>query len=38
MAKAADAVLIDSSALNLDEVISVIESLARERAEAAWSR
>ena len=38
MAKAADAVLIDSSALNLDEVISVIESLARERANAAWSR
>ena len=38
MAKAADAVLIDSSALNLDEVISVIESLARERADAAWSR
>ena len=37
-AKAADAVLIDSSALNLDEVISVIESLARERADAAWSR
>ncbi len=38
MAKAADAVLIDSSALDLDEVISVIESLARERADAAWSR
>jgi cytidylate kinase len=38
MAKAPDAVLIDSSALNLDEVISVIESLARERADAAWSR
>jgi cytidylate kinase len=38
MAKAADAVLIDSSALDLDEVISVIEGLARERANAAWSR
>ena len=38
MAKAPDAVLIDSSALGLDEVISVIESLARERADAAWSR
>jgi cytidylate kinase len=38
MAKAADAVLIDSSALNLDQVISVIEGLARERADAAWSR
>jgi cytidylate kinase len=38
MAKAPDAVLIDSSALNLDEVISVIEGLARERADAAWSR
>ena len=38
MVKAADAVLIDSSALNLDEVISVIGSLARERADAAWSR
>ena len=38
MVKAPDAVLIDSSALNLDEVISVIESLARERADAAWSR
>jgi cytidylate kinase len=38
MAKAPDAVLIDSSALGLDEVISVIEGLARERADAAWSR
>ena len=38
MAKAPDAVLIDSSTLNLDEVISVIEGLARERANAAWSR
>jgi cytidylate kinase len=38
MAKAPDAVLIDSSALDLDEVISVIESLARERADAVWSR
>ena len=38
MARAPDAVLIDSSALNLDEVISVIETLARERAGAAWSR
>jgi len=38
MAKAPDAVLIDSSTLNLDEVISVIEGLARERADAAWSR
>jgi cytidylate kinase len=38
MAKAPDAVLIDSSALSLDEVISVIEGLARERADAAWSR
>ncbi len=38
MAKARDAVLIDSSALNLDEVISVIEGLAREQADAAWSR
>jgi len=38
MAKAPDAVLIDSSTLNLDEVISVIEGLARERASAAWSR
>jgi cytidylate kinase len=38
MAKAPDAVLIDSSALDLDEVISVIEGLARERANAAWSR
>jgi cytidylate kinase len=38
MAKAPDAVLIDSSALDLDEVISVIEGLARERADAAWSR
>ncbi|MDX6338449.1 MAG: CMP/dCMP kinase [Streptosporangiaceae bacterium] len=38
MARAADAVLIDSSALDLDEVISVIEGLARERANAAWSR
>jgi cytidylate kinase len=38
MAKAPDAVLIDSSTLNLDEVISVIAGLARERADAAWSR
>src|SRR3984957_7381926 len=38
MAKAPDAVLIDSSTLNLDEVISAIEGLARERADAAWSR
>jgi cytidylate kinase len=38
MAKAPDAVLIDSSALDLDKVISVIESLARERADAVWSR
>jgi cytidylate kinase len=38
MAKARDAVLIDSTALNLDEVIRVIEGLARERADAAWSR
>ena len=38
MAKAPDAVLIDSSALDLDEVIRVIVSLARERADVAWSR
>jgi cytidylate kinase len=38
MAKAPDAVLIDTSALGLDEVIRVIEGLARERADAAWSR
>jgi cytidylate kinase len=38
MAKARDAVLIDSTALNLDEVISVIVGLAREQANAAWSR
>src|ERR1700722_11302640 len=38
MAKAPYAVLIDSSTLNLDEVISVIAGLARERADAAWSR
>lgn len=38
MAKAPDAVLIDSTALNLDEVVSVIVGLARERADAAWSR
>ena len=38
MAKARDAVLIDSTALNLDEVVSVIVGLARERADAAWSR
>jgi cytidylate kinase len=38
MAKAPDAVLIDSTALDLDEVVSVIASLARERADAAWSR
>jgi cytidylate kinase len=38
MAKAPDAVLIDSTALDLDEVVSVIASLARDRADAAWSR
>jgi CMP/dCMP kinase len=38
MAKAPDAVLIDSTALDLDEVVSVIVGLARERADAAWSR
>jgi cytidylate kinase len=38
MAKAADAVLIDSTALDLDEVVGVIVDLARERADAAWSR
>lgn len=38
MAKAPDAVLIDSSALGLEEVIGVIEGLARARADAAWSR
>jgi cytidylate kinase len=38
MAKARDAVLIDSTALDLDEVVSVIVSLARERVDAAWSR
>ena len=38
MAKARDAVLIDSTALNLDEVVSVLVGLARERADAAWSR
>ena len=38
MAKARDAVLIDSTALNLDEVVSVIVGLARQRADAAWSR
>ena len=38
MAKARDAVLIDSTALNLDAVIGVIVGLARERANAAWSR
>ena len=38
MAKAPDAVLIDSTALDLDEVISVIVGLARQRADAAWSR
>jgi cytidylate kinase len=38
MAKARDAVLIDSTALNLDEVIGVIVGLARQRADAAWSR
>jgi cytidylate kinase len=38
MAKARDAVLIDSTALDLDEVVSVIVSLARQRADAAWSR
>jgi cytidylate kinase len=38
MAKAPDAVLIDSTTLDLDEVVSVIVGLARERADAAWSR
>jgi len=38
MAKARDAVLIDSTALNLDEVVSVIVGLARQQADAAWSR
>jgi CMP/dCMP kinase len=38
MAKAPDAVLIDTSALNLDEVVSVIAGLAHERAHAVWSR
>ena len=38
MAKARDAVLIDSTALNLDEVVSVIVGLARQSADAAWSR
>jgi CMP/dCMP kinase len=38
MAKASDAVLIDSTALDLDGVVSVIVGLARERADAAWSR
>jgi cytidylate kinase len=38
MAKARDAVLIDSTALNLDEFIGVIVGLARQRADAAWSR
>ncbi len=38
MAKAPDAVLIDTSTLGLDEVIRVIEGLARERADAVWSR
>jgi CMP/dCMP kinase len=38
MAKAPDAVVIDSTALDLDEVVSVIVGLARERADAAWSR
>ncbi len=38
MAKAPDAVQIDTSALGLDEVIRVIDGLARERADAAWSR
>src|SRR5450631_2942109 len=38
MAKAPDAVLIDTTPLNLDEVIRVIVSLARDRADAAWSR
>ncbi|MGO9221415.1 MAG: (d)CMP kinase [Streptosporangiaceae bacterium] len=38
MAKAPDAVQIDTSALGLDEVIRVIDDLARERADAAWSR
>jgi hypothetical protein len=31
-------VLIDTTPLNLDEVIRVIVSLARDRADAAWSR
>jgi cytidylate kinase len=38
MAKARDAVLIDSTALNLDQVVSVIVDLARQKADAAWSR
>ena len=38
MAKARDAVLIDSTALNLDQVVSVIVGLARQQADAAWSR
>jgi cytidylate kinase len=37
-AMAADAVQIDSTSLGLDEVISTILDLARERAGAAWSR
>jgi cytidylate kinase len=37
-AMAPDAVQIDSTALGLDEVISTIMDLARERASAAWSR
>jgi cytidylate kinase len=35
---APDAVQIDSTALGLDEVISTVMDLARERASAAWSR
>ena len=36
-AKAADAVQIDSTSLGLDEVVSVIVGLARQRADAAWT-
>lgn len=38
MAAAADAVHIDSTSLGLDEVVSAIADLARQRAAAAWSR
>ena len=37
-AKAADAVQIDSTGLDLAEVISAIMDLARQQAGAAWSR